>query len=113
MGGGRKDNVPRLLAGSWMLILLTPANHRFFTHFGENHCRLSAIHSVLEAPARKRPSFCGPFPRLCSTYPMPIESALENLWVDELVYASSWRKYVSERLEDLTMKMIWVSQNAT
>jgi hypothetical protein len=95
-------------SGSWMLILLTPANHRFFTHFGENHCRLSAIHSVLEAPARKRPLILWAISKALFDLPNAHRERLENLWVDELVYASSWRKYVSERLEDLTMKMIWL-----
>ncbi|KAH9967488.1 hypothetical protein BC827DRAFT_1174520 [Russula dissimulans] len=38
---------------------------------------------------------------------------LEKLWVDELVYASSGRKDVSEKVKDLRLKMIWVSPNAT
>jgi hypothetical protein len=33
--------------------------------------------------------------------------------VDELTYTSSWRKFVSERIEDIKFNMILVSQNAT
>ncbi|KAH9979757.1 hypothetical protein BJV74DRAFT_120386 [Russula compacta] len=42
--------VTTFVARLWEIV----ANHRFFTHFGEDHCRLSAVHPVLEAPARKR-----------------------------------------------------------
>ena len=37
-----------------LTILFSLAHHRFSTHFGEDHCRMSSIHSVVEAPARKR-----------------------------------------------------------
>jgi hypothetical protein len=37
---------------------------------------------------------------------------LENLWIDEFAYSSTWRKYVSETVEDLKQRVIWVSSIA-
>ena len=37
-----------------LTILFSLAHHRFSTHFGDDHCRMSSVHSVVEAPARKR-----------------------------------------------------------
>ena len=37
-----------------LAIVFLPANHRFFTHFGEDHCCMSSMHSILESPPRKR-----------------------------------------------------------
>jgi len=93
-----------------MPILITPANHRFFTHFGENHCRMSATHSVLEAPAKRRPLILWAISKALFDLPNAHRARLEKLWVDELVYASSWRKHVSERVEDLKLTMTWVCQ---
>ena len=37
-----------------LTIRFSPAHHRFFTHFEEDRCRMSCIHSVVEAPAGKQ-----------------------------------------------------------
>ena len=37
-----------------LTIRFSAAHHRFFTHFGEDRCRMSFIHSVIEAPAGKQ-----------------------------------------------------------
>jgi hypothetical protein len=34
---------------------------------------------------------------------------LEGLWVDDLVYTSAWHKHVSETVEDLKQRVVWVS----
>jgi hypothetical protein len=90
-----------------------PANHRFFTHFGEDHCRMSATHSVVDTPAGKRNLILTTISKALFDLPTEHRERLENLWVDELVYGSAWRKHVSERVEDLLQKMTWVSGNAT
>jgi hypothetical protein len=92
------------------MVLLVPANHRFFTHFGEDHCRMSSTHSILEAPERKRSPILAAISKVLFDIPNGHRERLENLWVDELVYASAWRKHVSERIEDLKLYMRWVSQ---
>ena len=92
------------------MVLFAPANHRFFTHFGEDHCRMSSTHSVLEAPERKHSHILTAVSRALFDIPIQHQARLENLWVDEINYASAWRKYVSERIEDLKLHMIWVSQ---
>jgi len=68
---------------------------------------MSAVHAVLEAPERKRPLILRAISKALFDLPNAHRERLENLWVDELVYASSWRKHVSERLDDLMMKMTW------
>ncbi|KAH9952360.1 hypothetical protein BC827DRAFT_1256263 [Russula dissimulans] len=92
------------IARLWVVV----ANHRFFTHFGENHCRMSAVQPVLELPGGKRPLILRALSKALFDLPNAHRVRLEKLWVDELVYASSWRKHVSERVEDLRLKMIWI-----
>jgi hypothetical protein len=83
------------------------ANHRFFTHFGEDHCRLSATHSVLDGPARKHSFILTAISKVLFDMPDEHRTRLETLWVDNLVYTSAWRKYVSERIQDLKLNMLW------
>jgi hypothetical protein len=84
------------------------ANHRFFTHFGEDHCRMSSIHSVVETPARRRNLILTTISKLLFNLPAEHRERLEKLWVDSLVYSSAWRKHVSERVEDLQQTMTWL-----
>lgn len=84
------------------------ANHRFFTHFGEDHCRLSSTHSVLEAEEPKRSLILTAISKVLFDIPNGHRERLENLWVDQLSYASAWRKYVSERNEDLKLHMTFM-----
>ena len=91
-------------------LFFSTANHRFFTHFGEDHCRMSSVHSVLQAPDRKKSIILRAISKALFDLPNQHRERLEQLWVDDLVYASAWRKHVSERIEDLRLKMIWVSQ---
>ncbi|KAI0261593.1 hypothetical protein BC834DRAFT_460071 [Gloeopeniophorella convolvens] len=83
------------------------ANHRFITHFGEEHCRMSSQHSILEAPERKRNLILTAISKLLFGLPEERRAQLEGLWVDELAYTSAWRKHISETVEDLQQKMIW------
>ena len=92
------------------LTTLFVANHRFFTHFGEDHCRLSSIHSVVEAPGGKRSLILRAISKVLFDLPIEHRERLKNLWVDDLVYSSAWRKHVSERVDDLLQKMTWVSE---
>lgn len=95
---------------TFLTILFAPANHRFFTHFGEDHCRMSSTHSVVEAPARRRNLILTTLSKLLFNLPVEHRERLEKLWVDSLVYSSAWRKHVSERVEDLQQTMTWVSE---
>jgi hypothetical protein len=100
--------ITTFVARLWVVV----ANHRFFSHFGEDHCRMSCIHSVVEAPAGKRGLVQGLVLKAISKalFDLPTEhrERLEMLWVDDLVYSSAWRKHVSERVEDLVQKMTWI-----
>ena len=92
------------------LTTLFAANHRFFTHFGEDHCRMSSVHAVVEAPPAKRSLILTGISKVLFDLPIEHRERLKNLWVDELVYSSAWRKHVSERVDDLLQKMTWVSE---
>jgi hypothetical protein len=107
-----EHDVPTNL-GSVTIFFFFTANHRFFTHFGEDHCRMSSVHSVLQAPDRKKSIILTAISKVLFDLPNQHRERLEQLWVDDLVYASAWRKHVSERIEDLRLKMIWVSQITT
>jgi hypothetical protein len=93
-----------------LTIPFLPANHRFFTHFGEDHCRLSSIHSVVEVPAVKRSLIFTVISKVLFDLPIEHRERLEKLWVDNLVYSSAWRKHVAERVSDLLQTMTWVSE---
>jgi hypothetical protein len=71
---------------------------------------MSSMHSILESPPKKRGIVLTGISKLLFDHPIEHRERLENLWVDELVYSSSWRKHVSERVADLSQKMTWVSE---
>jgi len=90
------------------------AYHRFSTHFGDDlifterterttsdndihyHCRMSSVHSVLQAPDRKTSITLTAISKVLFDLPNQHRERLEQLWVDDLVCASAWRKHVSE-----------------
>jgi hypothetical protein len=84
----------------------SPANHRFSTHFGEDHYRMSSIHSVVEAPAVKRGLILTAISKALFNLPVEDRGRNERLWVNELVYSSAWRKFISGVLQ----QTIWVSK---
>ena len=92
-----------------LTIIPAPANHRFFTHFGEDHCRMSYEQSILETPESKHNLALTVISKALFDIPNGHRERLENIWVDELNYTSSWRKFVSGRIEDIKLNMILVS----
>src|ERR1700755_3407210 len=80
----------RLKITRYVAILFLPANHRFFTHFGENHCRMSSIHSILESPRRKQSIILTAISKILFDLPIEHREHLEKLWVDQLVYSAAW-----------------------
>jgi hypothetical protein len=86
----------------------TVANHRFFIHFGEDHCRLSSDQSILEVPDSKQ-SLALTFVSKTLLLGLPDEhqARFESLWVDQLAYTSPWRKHVSGTVEELNQLMSW------
>src|SRR5258708_21391438 len=100
----------RLLILGYLAIVFPPANHRFFTHFGEDHCRMSSMHSILESPPRKRSIILTAISKLLFDLPIDHRERLERLWVDQLVYCAPCRNHVSERAGDLLQKIPWVSK---
>jgi hypothetical protein len=64
----------------------------------------------VEAPARKNSFILNVISRILFNIPDEYRARLENVWVDDLAYASAWRKHVSKRVEELKLNMIWVSR---
>jgi hypothetical protein len=86
----------------------TVANHRFFIHFGEDHCRLSSDQSILEAPDSKRSLALTIISKtLLLGLPDEHQAQFESLWVDQLAYTSPWRKHVSGTVEELNQLTSW------
>ncbi len=95
------------------MTFLAVANHHFFIHFSEDHCRLSSAQSILEVPDSKRSLV---LTMISKTFlfgcPDVHRARFERLLVDQLVYTSPWRKHISGTVEDLKQKMTWVSSIA-
>jgi len=96
--------ITTVVARLWVVV----ANHRYFTHFGEDHCRMSSMHAVLESPPRKRSIILTAMSKLLFDLPAELNEQFERLWIDGLVYSAAWRKHVSERVGDLLQKMTWI-----
>ncbi|KAN0116201.1 hypothetical protein V8E52_006258 [Russula decolorans] len=96
--------ITTFVARLWVVV----ANHRYFTHFGEDHCRMSSMHSILESPPRKRNIILTAISKLLFDLPIEHRQHLEQLWVDQLVYSAAWRKHTSDRAGDLLQKMTWI-----
>ena len=91
-------------------MILTAANHRFFIHFGEDHCRLSSDRPILEVSDSKRSvSLAILSNTLLFGLPNELESKFQSLWVDQLAYTSPWCKHVAGNVEELSHMMSWVS----
>ncbi|KAH9164843.1 hypothetical protein EDB89DRAFT_1850829, partial [Lactarius sanguifluus] len=89
-------------------------NHRFFIHFGEDHCRLSSDQAILEVPNNKESLVLAIISKtLLFGLPDRHRAQFERLWVDQLAYTAAWRKHVSGTVEDLKQMMSWVSSIAT
>lgn len=78
----------------------TLASHKFSTHYGQEHARLSRDQAILIAPV---PSF-GWVSALSSAITFRTSDAylarLEDIFVDNLVYAEQWRPFMRVCLRD-------------
>ncbi|KAH9003504.1 hypothetical protein EDB86DRAFT_2370277 [Lactarius hatsudake] len=87
----------------------TVANHRFFIHFGEDHCRMSSDQAILEVLNNKESLVLAIMSKtLLFGLPDRHRAQFERLWVDQLAYTAAWRKHVSGTVEDLKQMMSWV-----
>ena len=95
-----------------LLTIISLANHRFFIHFGEDHCRLSSDQPILEVPDSKRSlSLAILSYTILFGLPNELESKFQSLWVDQLAYTSPWCKHVAGNVEELSHMMslvIWI-----
>jgi hypothetical protein len=70
---------------------------------------MSSNQSIVDLPERKRSLILSAISLVLFCLPNERREALEGLWVDELAYTSTWRKHVSNTVEDLKQRIIWVS----
>ena len=70
---------------------------------------MSSNKSVLVVPERRQSLIFAAMSKALFDLPNEHQTRLEGLWVDDLVYLSTWRKHVSETVEDLKQRMAWVS----
>jgi hypothetical protein len=96
-----------------MIFFLAAANHRFFIHFGEDHCRLSSDQTILETIRRESVVLAIISNTLLFGFPNWYQARFEGLWIDQLAYTSHWRKHVSETSKDLKQMMSSVCLMAT
>jgi hypothetical protein len=89
----------------------TVANHRFFIHFGEDHCRLSSDQLILEVPDSKRsPTLAIISNALLFGLPNEYQAKFESLWVDQLAYISPRREQFHRTVKELSGMILWVGQ---
>ncbi|KAN0127126.1 hypothetical protein V8E53_015064 [Lactarius tabidus] len=83
----------------------TVANHRFFIHFGEDHCRLSSDQAILESIRRESLVLIIISNTLLFGFPNWYQARFEGLWIDQLAYTAPWQKHVSETNKDFRQMM--------
>ncbi|KAI5121696.1 hypothetical protein M0805_002089 [Coniferiporia weirii] len=84
------------------------ARHRFMNHYGEENARLSRDQRVLDDSARGSPLM---FKLLSKTVffgiPCTFITELDGLWVDNIVYAESWKQFMPRCLADWKESAVW------
>ncbi|KAN0131012.1 hypothetical protein V8E53_011145 [Lactarius tabidus] len=86
----------------------TVANHRFFIHFGEDHCRLSSDQSTLEVPDNKQSLTLDILSNtLLFGLPNGHQAKFEKCWADQVFYISPGRKHVHRTIEELSYMKSW------
>ncbi|KAF8258671.1 hypothetical protein EI94DRAFT_1111045 [Lactarius quietus] len=83
----------------------TVANHRFFVHFGEDHCRLSSDQAILEGGRKESRILKVISNTILFGFPKWYQARFEGLWVDQLAYTFRWRKHVAETDKELNQTM--------
>lgn len=82
-----------------MTFLLTAhdllARHRFLNFYGEPNARLSRDQHMVEMPPARCPTPLRPISTLMFNLPSAYVSELESLWVDSLVYADPYKKFMN------------------
>src|ERR1700677_2476703 len=94
---------------------LPVVNHRFIIYAGEDHCRMSSDQCVFRESDSERGLLLTVISKALFGLPDVHRAGIETLWVDQyaLSYSFSlvlsWRKHISDTIEDLKQKMSWVS----
>lgn len=94
---------------------LAVAKHRFILHAGEDHYLLRGSQCVFEKPESERSLLLTMISKALFGLPDVYKAEIEILWVDQHAFSYSfspmlsWRKHISDTVEDLKQKMSWVS----
>jgi hypothetical protein len=83
------------------------ASHRFSTHYGQEHCRLSRDQTILSAPKRRQHWMSSAMSRLLFGLPANCVDKFESLWVDDIVYVEQWRDFMTSCQEDRKLFVSW------
>jgi hypothetical protein len=105
-----------LIYGPWYSHeTLIVVKHRFIIYASEDNCRLRGNQCVFEKPDSERGLLLTMISKALFGLPDMHRAEIETLWVDQcaLSYSfspmHSWRKHISDAVEDLKQKMSWVS----
>ncbi|KAH9947504.1 hypothetical protein B0H21DRAFT_738308 [Amylocystis lapponica] len=85
------------------------AHHRFTTHYGQEHARLSRDQSILDTPPPHRRWLFTSFSRLLFSVPSGYAQQLDELFVDGVVYTHQWRSFASACRDEWKLYASWVS----
>lgn len=83
------------------------ASHRFSTHYGQEHCRLSRDQTILSTPELKQHWLSSGMSRLLFGFPANCVDKFDSLWVDGTVYVEEWRKFMISCQEDRKLYISW------
>ncbi|KZT69941.1 hypothetical protein DAEQUDRAFT_709260 [Daedalea quercina L-15889] len=96
-------NIVASIARLWNIVL----HHRFTIHHGEQFARLSRDQSILDCPATTPSRLFRAISRLCFRIPEANVHELDELYVDNLVYAEPWRNAMKAHRDDWLLHASW------
>ncbi|KAI0792372.1 hypothetical protein C8Q75DRAFT_731609 [Abortiporus biennis] len=79
---------------------VTVSNHRFTIHYGQDQCRLSRDQSIVETEEEQRKWLYNVSSKLLFNVPTQYSSLLDDLYIDQLVYANQWRDFIDSCKEE-------------
>jgi hypothetical protein len=92
-----------LVARLWGVV----ASHRFSTHYGQEHCRLSRDQTILPIRAVRQHWLPSTLSRLLFGLPANCVDKFESLWIDDMVYVEQWRDFMTSCQEDRKLVVSW------
>ncbi|OCB84006.1 hypothetical protein A7U60_g8677 [Sanghuangporus baumii] len=86
------------------------ARHRFLNFYGEQCARLSRDQRVVNSPPDNLPFLLRVFSRIALLdTPRRYAAELENLWIDNIVYAEPWKTFVTRSVDEWREMALWTT----